>query len=163
MVCCPQACRPETRGTWRSMMLTLIYLTTKQSEECPWTDHTLFGQFIQNFSLSFPNGGQTHSFESISQLWPLCLAKKQSSSFPLHPKLLRFNLALVYGNWILPINTTIILNPPVIGDLEDQAWWGECFPHLVINTHLESVRCSPALIPETRKHQDFLFKLPRSF
>ena len=33
---------PRPVGTWRLMMLTLTYLTTNQSEQCPQADHALF-------------------------------------------------------------------------------------------------------------------------
>ena len=33
-------------GTGGLMMLTSTYLTTNQSEECPWADHALFEQLL---------------------------------------------------------------------------------------------------------------------
>ena len=51
--CCPQA-QPRPVGTRSLMMLTLTYLTTHQSEDCPWTDHTVFEPWLQHSSLPAP-------------------------------------------------------------------------------------------------------------
>ena len=40
-VCCPQYVDPSLVGIRRLMTLTLNYLTTNQSEECPRADHIL--------------------------------------------------------------------------------------------------------------------------
>ena len=50
------------------MMLTPDYLTTNQSEECPWADHALL---LEHFKMPYyPLLVRIHSFEGISPLWP---------------------------------------------------------------------------------------------
>ena len=55
---------PRPVGTRKWMMLTPTYLTTNQSEECPWADHTRFELLLYNFSLPSP-GWDT-------QFWGYC-------------------------------------------------------------------------------------------
>ena len=49
-------------------MLTPDYLTTNQSEECPWADHALLLEHFQ--TPHYPLLVRIHSFEGISPLWP---------------------------------------------------------------------------------------------
>ena len=92
MVCCPQAQRPQTSWTWSLMMLTPTYLTTDPSEECPWADHTLFEQLLQNFYL--PSWDSW--FEGISPLWPPLPGKVIKLSFSILPKTLALRFNSVY-------------------------------------------------------------------
>ena len=56
IVCCLQACRLQTVRTRRLMMQIPNYLTTNQSEECPWAGQALlFEQLQQNSSLPPPS------------------------------------------------------------------------------------------------------------
>ena len=53
---------PKPVGTRRMMMLTPDYITTNQSEDRPWVDHTLlFEPLLWNSSLPAP-GGDTQSW-----------------------------------------------------------------------------------------------------
>ena len=59
-------------GTIRSMALSPICLTTKQSKECPWADHSLFENILTHYSKTshYPLQVGTYSFEGISPLYP---------------------------------------------------------------------------------------------
>ena len=116
-VCCPQACRPQTGpklvGTRRLMMLTLNYLTTSQSEECPWADDMGLLEHSKTPHYLLQRGHT--ALRALSWCVPLGLTKQSSYFFVLHAKLvsmillgiaeqrLSFGSSVVrqWGSWVL--------------------------------------------------------------
>ena len=75
---------PRLVGTKKLVMLTPSYLTTNQSEEFPWADHTLFLEHYKTLHYLFQDG--SHSLECIPLPWSP-LSGKVSYYFLLHRKL----------------------------------------------------------------------------
>ena len=70
--------------TRRSVMLNPRYLTTNQSEECPWADHTLLHE---HSSWILSRMGNT-ILRALARYGPLCLAKQESYFFSMSPQTL---------------------------------------------------------------------------
>ena len=99
---------PRLTGTIGLMMLSPICLNTNQSKECPWADHSLFGNILTHYSKTshYPLQVRTHSFEDISPLYPTPLftfpGKAIKLFFSTSPKTLslRFDSVSGYGGKI---------------------------------------------------------------
>ena len=85
---------PTPVGSRRLMMLTPNYLTTNQSENCSWADHTSSEPLLHSLSLAPP--GWNTVLWALAHCVPLCLAK-QYFSFLLHPKLCLWDLIRCQG------------------------------------------------------------------
>ena len=94
---------PRLTGTIGLMMLSPICLNTKQSKECPWADHSLFGNILTHYSKTshYPFQVRTHSFEDISPLYPTPLftfpGKAIKLFFSTSPKTLSLRFDSVSG------------------------------------------------------------------
>ena len=86
-------------GTRRLMMLTLDYLTTNQSKDCPRVDHALLRE---HWLLTTPSR-EGHSFEGINLPWSPLPGKVINLFLSItSPKILslRFNPAPMHRGWI---------------------------------------------------------------
>ena len=91
---------PTPGGCWMLMMLTSTFLTTNRSEECPQLVTPFLSHYYKTSHYTLQVG--THSFESISLLWPSLPGKEIKLFFSTLAKTLspRFNSVLEYRGWI---------------------------------------------------------------
>ena len=144
---CPQA-HTQDRLEPEMMMLTPTSLTTSQSEECPWADHTLLNLTIKLLTLHRSEHTVLRAlllwlplpycccFHSLSRVWlfatPWTAARQASDSFLLHSKLCLWG-SVLYGRVLRPnfsislSSTTAQCHPLVSPEISSTTlilpWW----------------------------------------
>lgn len=100
--------------------------------------------------------GQDTVLKALASCGPFAW-QSNKALLPLHPKPWDSPDTCMETEFYLLIQQSFKIFP-WWGDLEDQAWWGQCFPAPCDQHPLESVRCSSAH-PRDKEASGFTFSL----